>query len=81
MTGTSPGTPGIPGSPGHAPGIPRDAPETPQGRTWDPWNLQGPLMAQGNRNISTKKQRQKRSIAVFELACCDPSREGLDRII
>ena len=39
------------------------------------------LMDHKNYYISTNRQRQKHSIAVFEAACRGPSHEGLDRAV
>ena len=84
-----PGTHDAPGTPGHAagtprdaPGTPRDVPETPRGRSWDPrgppGTPMGPLMDHKNNHISTNRQRQKLSIAVFEPARQGPSHEAFD---
>ena len=89
----APGTPGhAHETPGHAPRTPGDVPETPWGRPWDPrgrpWDHLGPpgtpmglLMDHKNCHISTNRQRQKLSIAVFEAAHQGPSHERLDRAV
>ena len=74
------GPPGTPLGPlGTSLRAPGHAPETPQGRPWEPWRPPGsPLMADKNGNSSTNIQRQKLSIAVFEPAQEGPSHERLD---
>ena len=71
------GVPGPPWDPGDplgtplgSPGTPLGPPGTPQGHPGDvpDRNSQGPPMDHKNSHISTKVQRQKLSIAVFEPA-------------
>ena len=89
-----PGDPlGIPrGPPGDLPGTPRGPPGTPQGSPGAPggppgtsrdplWTPYGPLMDHKNGHISTNRQRQKLSIAVFEAAHEGPSHERLNQVI
>ena len=77
----APGTPGDARTPGHALGTLGDIPETPHGRPWDHRDLQGALMNHKNTHISTNRQRQRLSIAVFETAHWDQSHEALDRAV
>ena len=74
-----PGDPlGIPRGP---PGTPRSSRETPgasRAPLWNPYEL---ILDHKNGHISTNRQRQKLSIAVFEAAHQGPSHERLDRAV